>query len=385
MPDNVSDRTIIHPLEKPIAADINQAQSQLDRTLREVFYRLMAARSSASSDAEAPSSGFIANGLRVRAESPASMNVVVKAGIGFIDDATDTPAAIDGVIGLDDLSSYKPIILMADQTFAVPAAPAGPNTRIDIIEVRTNRLVGDPQSRQILDPLTGAFSPDSRNKILSFVLDGSVGSVTSPADSTEALSYKVGSPANPGLVPATTTGYTKIAEVYVGSAVVVINPTELTDRRVLLAPGGVVRASAAFRLQYNAGTPIITTRFVNAPPGVMVGLYAPGPGATRGEFHVYVTGGEIAGASMIVTATPVAPGVAESVAAFFDSNYPEVIDTAGASGGNLEGSTPSIEAGEGTQAAHGIVKCRYQNNGTTNNTNALLENLYINVQVDLSY
>jgi hypothetical protein len=223
------DRTIHHPLEKPLADDINLLISELDRTQR--FYAKSLYNSLDT---------FIGNGFKVVAQSPAALAINVSIGLGYQNNPADLVTGIDGgagaVLGLNDLESYKPMPLLSVQTFAVPAAPGGPNTRVDIIEAKAERLVTNPLPKQKLNTITGAFDPATLNKTLQWALDGRTGTVTSPAGSTAPLSYKVGVVGNPGVAPATTTGYIKIAEVYVGSAVTTIVDANIVDYRPL--PGG---------------------------------------------------------------------------------------------------------------------------------------------------
>src|ERR1700744_6567183 len=145
MPDQSFNRTPLYPLEKPIVDDINQQASQADRSLRDVMYRLLNGQS-----------GFLSNSLLVAPSSPAALSVVIKAGIGFQVGATDVPTNIGGVVGLNDLSPYKPIVLANDYSVAVPTPP-GSNSRIDLIEVAYSRILDNNQSREFLDPTDGSF------------------------------------------------------------------------------------------------------------------------------------------------------------------------------------------------------------------------------------
>lgn len=234
MSDNPFDRVIVNPREKPLSEDVNALQAQLDRAVR--FF----AKAMFSNSVGAPQSGFLAGGLKaVEAGTPA-MSVVLKAGLGFQDDPTDVPTDIDGILGLDDVDSFKPLPLVSDLTITIPAAPAGPNDRTDIIEVRADRLTTNNISRDIFDNTSETFSPTLVNKTIEFLLDGTKqGSVVSPAASTAAISLKTGVAGNPGAVPATTSGYIKIAEVFVDSDVTTILDAAITDSRTVLQPFNV--------------------------------------------------------------------------------------------------------------------------------------------------
>jgi len=215
MANNPYNRTVIYPLEKPLADDINQGFSQLDRSLRETMFSLLRGRD-----------GFLSTGFLVQASSPVAMSVLLKAGIGFQDAPTDVPSAVDAVVGLDDLARYKPILLATDLTVAVPAAP-GVNSRIDLIEVRYNRQTDNPQSRSFLDPVTNAFSPASVDKTLDFNVDGTLAYYAAAAVPTTALAYKSGVVAAVPVAPATDTGYLALVHITVGTAVVVINAANI--------------------------------------------------------------------------------------------------------------------------------------------------------------
>lgn len=228
MSNNPFDRTIIHELEKPLADDINQLETNFDHALRFFIAALFAEPNTGT-----PLDGFLSTGLLVAAASPADMSVSVTAGLGFqLQPGVEN--AIDSVPGLNDLDTYKPIPLLANQVFTVPVAPVAPNTRIDIIEVMADRITTDPSLRQVFDEILGQFVPDTINKTLAWALDGRAAQVSAPSPSTAPLSYVIGQEGNPGGVPSTTPGYIKIAEIVVGSDVVSIPDAVITDLRDVL-------------------------------------------------------------------------------------------------------------------------------------------------------
>ncbi len=219
------DRTILHELEKPLADDINQLETNFDQTFRFFLAALFA-----DSETGTPLDGFLSTGLQVSSASPADMSVSVTAGLGF-QLQSSIEVAIDSVPGLNDLDTYKPIPLLANQAFTVPVAPVGPNSRIDIIEVKAERITTDPSLRQVLDPGLGQFVPDTLDKTLAWALDGRASVVSAPSPSTEPLSYVIGQEGAPGLAPPTSPGYIKIAEIAVGSDVLAITADDVTDFR----------------------------------------------------------------------------------------------------------------------------------------------------------
>jgi len=391
MANNPFDRTIINPREKPLSQDINQAQSQLDMTMREVLRRLLAQQTpwsfggaTHSNHGESPASGFLGGGLRVSPSSPTALTVRVPAGIGFFYNASDVPSSIDSIVGLDDLSAYKPVVLLSDVTLNVPTPP-GANSRIDLIEVRTNRATNNPTSRLVLNTTTGAFDPTTVDKTLTHVLDGSTGYVVTPSDSTTAIGYKSGTAAVTPVAPAVTAGYTAIAYVWVVNGATTIDEAQLTDVRKVLAPGGAAVVGGRWLLQWTGGAPVAFEDLtalqqwpdVVAPPGLRVGLF---PVTTaRGMGKVFVVGGDIRGGSMVITGGPTAsPGAAEFVsvfqvggvfvteAAFTDTLYTQ-----------LAGSYPAIDVGKYTKLLACSFESRHQAAGATSQTDTDLESLYI--------
>lgn len=269
MPNNAFDRTIINVRERPLSTDINQLQSQLDRVLRAQINKYFVGRASDSSDAfNTPTvARFFGDSFKVRAKNPVSGLVEVTPGLGYFPNSADVPTAIDSIVGLDDLELMKPLVLNAAQSFTVPTADPT-NPRIDIIEVKYNRDTGNPLSRDILDPTTGAFVSSTVDKTLTFTLDGLTGSVVSPAGSTAAISYKKGVAAGSPTVPATTSGYVKIAEIRVAALATTFDDNVIGDFRRIAIPHNAFN----FFVQYTtatAGSPPTLVR-TNAPPGVKV-------------------------------------------------------------------------------------------------------------------
>lgn len=342
--DNAFDRMNIGLRERPLSADINRLQSQQDRTVRELMRAIFAGRASNTSAANASRNGFIGDGLRVVPVSPAAMQVQVSAGFGFIYDAVDVPANIGStdLEGVDDRSPYKPVFLSTAHVFNVPAAPAGPNTRIDIIEVKVDRRLENSLTRRALDPGTKAFVDKSFFKTLAFGLDGRTGQVTEPASSAAGLSYKIGVAGNPGTVPATTAGYVKLAEILVGSGVATITMAAgsggaIVDRRPLLGPGGVIVGSVSWRQRWNAGAPIVDILDVCGPPGIDIGVAFENGSGAHNSGTLYVIGGELTQATVTVTAH-------ECSTAFQNA-----IGNLGIPGGGVAGVVSTIAGGDNTQ------------------------------------
>lgn len=297
MADAPFDQTNLGVRERPTSGDLNQMESQIFRTIRELARVSMSPRTSNASSANTPPSGMIADSFRVLPSSPAAMTVVVTPGIGFRNDPVDVVSNLGSpdLEQVNDLSPFKPLSLLAPVTFAVPAAPAGPNSRIDIVEVRNGRQLTNAITRRQLDTGTESFLDHVFFKTLAYGQDGNTGAVTNPAPSTAGLSYKVGTAANPGLVPATTAGYTKLAEVLVSSSTTSITGLNLVDRRVVLSSNGMTTVAIRFRVQWNGGAGAQTATILDcvSPPGFDVAI-APTLAGQRGDFSLFLIGGQIA-------------------------------------------------------------------------------------------
>jgi hypothetical protein len=281
------DRTIINVRERPLSSDINQAESQLDRGLREVCYRLFAHRSGLYQDwLGTMTAGFVGDSFLVSADG-STMNVYLSAGVGFQYNAADAASSIGGVVGLDDLSPLKPLLLAAQKTVAVPASDPV-NERIDIVEVKYNRASGNPLSRDVLNTGTGAFVSTLVNKTLTFALDNAGVSY----DGTAPINYKVGTPAGSPVAPSVTAGYVKIAEVRVPAASAAVFPNRVSDYRQLAVPDGVVRASMRFSLTVATGAIDTSDVLIAAPPGVKMAVMQGTFGAMNAGI-VYVWGGRL--------------------------------------------------------------------------------------------
>jgi len=295
MANNGWDREVINPRERPLSSDINTAQSQLDRSLREVLKSVFTARASGTSDLSGtPPSGFVGDGFKVRASAVPALSVQVALGQGFQYLPGDVPASVGSVVGLDDLSTYKPLSLLANTNLlGIPAGPAAGSDRYDIIEVRMNRVLGNSASRDVLDVGTGLFVSTAVNKTLAFTQDGSTGQVVSPAISTAAISYKVGVVAATGAAvePAVTTGYVKIATIFSnnGNMTGSITKANIIDQRVMLAPFGETTFGLIASIPTGAATPPTGVLF-RALPGTEVVVVKTAP-PLNSVFSVYFIGG----------------------------------------------------------------------------------------------
>lgn len=288
------DRTISNTREKLISGDFNLMQTYSDLAVREQLLRTHSPRTSISSDVldRSYDARFASDGFKVRPTSPTGMSVRVTAGMGFVGSPTDTQTNIDSVTGLNDTSALKPVVLTEEQEFVVPSNP-GLLTRIDIIEVAYNKEAVDSEPRDVLNQSSGSFQITAVNKTFSWALDGLTGSVIFPLPSNQPLSYKKGS--SGGGVPPTTSGYTKIAEIYVDPGTTTIEEANVADFRKLLCPSGYMTVSAKISLpNVNASSiaqPIAdlkpTVLSLSAPAGVSVSCY---PVTNKKTYDFIITG-----------------------------------------------------------------------------------------------
>ena len=128
------DREIINVRERPFSSDINLSEYYADLSLRETIKNLMAPRVSVSNPDPLLSTiaRFMGASFKVIATSPTSGSVVITRGLGFVG-STDSEININDVLGLNDTSQAKPLVLSRDKTVDVPASDPSFD-RIDIIE-----------------------------------------------------------------------------------------------------------------------------------------------------------------------------------------------------------------------------------------------------------
>lgn len=284
-------RTIINTRERPLSPDINRAESDADRALRDVLMHIHTPRGAISPDGPGtPPTGFFGEAFKIRPASPASMNLLVKRGIGFLYNVA-TQADINGIGGLNDLSLWKPAVLNADiNPVTLPAAPSLPDSRIDIIEMRVARQVIDPTSRDVLNPSTGVFEPNLVNKTLSWDYDSGFGINNNfpYVNSTTPIALKVGNPAPVPSAPPVSTGYVKLAEILVGGGVTSIDADKIIDSRQMLYPQSILNLATLVRSPAPYSAVFMDSLF--APPGVVASALWVAYAANL-DFDVYVFAG----------------------------------------------------------------------------------------------
>ena len=293
MANSQFDVVVTNPRERPVSDDQNLQASQASRTLRWVHRLMFAGRTNGSTpfanDGSTPRVGFIGDGFKVGPSSPAAMSVQVRPGLGYLDTVSDYAADIGGALGLNDSERYKPVPLEAAQTLAVPAADPS-NPRIDIVEVKYDRRVENPLSRDVLDTGTGQFVATVVQKTLAWLLDGRT-SVNGSGGTLKAINYKTGTPAGSPAAPAVTAGYVKVAEVLVAAAATTINQNNVRDTRGLLAPNGQLRASFRVTIRGTvSGIGAPTIQAANLPPGCSLAVWQVLSG---GNYNVAVIAGGV--------------------------------------------------------------------------------------------
>lgn len=144
----------------------------------------------------------------------------------------------------------------------------------------------------------------------------------------------------------------------------------------------VLPFAASWRVQWNGGDPIVTTKDVVAPSGISAGL---APISLRGQGVLYVVGDSITrGAVTVSIGVPSLPSLNELLATMLEGydqggSWVVPVDAAGILGPTPAAvalavpALPAVVPGQRILAV--TVRSRYQSDGTTNNTAALLEDV----------
>ena len=299
------DTRVINPLEKPLSSDIDLAESQIFQTIRNLLWWQLIGRTATANPASLPNvyTGFYGDGFQVQPVT-GQLQVQLNAGMGFAYNSGDEPTAIGAIVGLNDLSPLKPIVMMSPLIITgIPTAPSTPNTRYDIVEIDYNRYLTDATSVLQLNTTSGVFAPNTVQKTLSFDVDSLFSVVPYNAASTSPIGYKYGNAGNPGTVPATTSGYTKIAEILVGSGVTDLEPSGsvgvVNDLRKVLFPTNIGDISFNVTIPYSGGNNTPTLSDVHAPAGVTVVAVGGTPSAPTntptayGRVTILIWGGDL--------------------------------------------------------------------------------------------
>lgn len=252
MANNVFDTTIIRPLERPLSSDLDAAQSQIYRTIRELQQALYSSATLGTPGA-VPWYGFLGDSFKLYNPSTPGLDLRINSGIGFFNSNLspgNAPLAnIGGVVGLDDLSSYQPIVLPVPIDFSVVPPTTAGVARRDRLQIRLNRQETDTTLRWLLNTTPPqAFTPMNIAKTLAFTSGASVITIAAGDPSVGApIEYKLGAEAAYAaqddflsITPAAADpGYVTVAIVNVVNNVVTLGPGDIGDfRSVLFVQGG---------------------------------------------------------------------------------------------------------------------------------------------------
>ena len=267
------DREVWNPRERPYSSDNNREAGYAELALRAALSAFATPRVdgtyAGSAAVTPPRSGFFGEGFRCRAPTvgPSFNQLTIAPGIGFAGGAFTPEESIGGVIGVDDVYGFKPLVLSAQEIITlVPNATAF--SRIDLIEVRPRKAFVDSANRDVLDTGTGVFINNLVDKTFTWEMAGQQGTVTQPANSTAPISYKVGIASGAPAVPPTTAGYTPIAFFRIlGGAPGFTDPEQLADSRITIQPYGMQEIHAVMQFDPNVANSGVLLEF-GTPPGM---------------------------------------------------------------------------------------------------------------------
>ncbi len=268
----VGDRPIINPRERPLSSDINDLASSVHNSITSMAYLILAQYGGIGVSSTYPEEGYLAwgcfgNAFRVVPSS--AMQVAITGGLGLARTTLYGPGSYEtNISSVQGLNNYQVLSYLYTNgvNINISAAPSSPNNRIDIIEVKADYTLTGAETRDVFDTATETFVGTSVNKLFTWRLTSSdVSTVNAPASSTGAIGYKVGVAGSSPSAPSVTSGYVKIAEIYVANGTTTITNLMIADHRRLLAPGGMLEATAFCQVSpttpsassgsYKTGTP----------------------------------------------------------------------------------------------------------------------------------
>lgn len=195
-----------------ISEDLNSLQSRLERGIYDrIIYEMIGRNSNA----------FFQDGFLVSRISATS--VQLKAGLGFqnADTGTDNPLR-------------KPVVLDSDQTVNIDT-PDSSNARIDIICVKHGRFNSESENRKFKDEFTDEITTQA---------------FTVATDWKSEVLYISGTPDVTPSVPATPSGYLKIAELTVSASTGIAVSGAISDTRSKLPTSTGINRTGS--VQYDA-------------------------------------------------------------------------------------------------------------------------------------
>jgi len=333
-------RVLVPLRQRPTSTDLNRLQERIYESLRGAismgFANPPISGLFANRHALLGGQGFHGTGFFVEPDSGNTpWGVSVKSGLGLALLGPTSATDIDSCSGADwdgagGLS--VPLLLSSAQGFTVPTIPSSGNSRIDIIEVAPQYTATEASTVGVFNAATRVFDAPTRNKSLVWDLLGLTGSVTSPSNSTAAISYKQGASAAGDITaatePSTTPGYVKIARINLdnnGGALAAVSQDMIVDYRPLLFPKGGFSASANISIPGVSGG--LGTHAINAlelPGGVsLFAAFDPStPPATGYSYALlcYLFGGDLS-----LTSAGTAKGVV-TASALTQGSEPRIVE-----------------------------------------------------------
>lgn len=270
MADKPFDRTIINVRERPSSSDVNGGISALQRGvitwLAEHFMRRPENQFDPAAAAMSFQDGFFGQAYMPFVDAGAFK---LKPGFAIQFSATQQ-TSLNGASRVDDLSSFK---LLATEGMTLTPPMADPfQARVDLLEVRFNHAIGDPSSRDIMDPVTGAFLPNLVNKTVSHLTES--GNIT--INGAGVLNWKTGTPGDGDNCPALSAGYLPVAQVYrpanSGTTITEQDPCDI--RPCILGTSHLGHFSFEIDATGGGASPIsFSVVHANHPPGTHFAIY----------------------------------------------------------------------------------------------------------------
>lgn len=276
MADKAFDRNLIVVRERPLSSDVNALASALHRGQLTLASQLLAYFHQNHHDplSMLRNMGFIGQGFQPWVDTFGDGFFKLKAGFGLQINAT-THASIGGALRASDVGIWK---LLATDGITISGMPAADtlDTRVDLLEVRYNIATLDPSSRDVLDPITGAFLPGLVDKTASYFTEAA-GAMT--VNGAGALNLKTGVLAPNPVAPAVSSGYMPIAQILrpAGSGTTITEDLVCDVRDMLALQGAQHFAFTLVLTGGNAAPLTFTVQDAVVPPGMDWTLYTREP------------------------------------------------------------------------------------------------------------
>lgn len=378
------DRRVWAPRERPSTESNNMGESA-DRAALDWFYRaILSQRISASNDRSVLRNGFIGDGYKVRALSPAQMKVSVSPGLGYYFDPTvPLVVATDAVApiyqGVMDLSPYRPLVLPEEVQYTVPTPPAVGQSRYDIIEVRPKRELADYDPILTFNVAALNWLPQAPAAFLRYAIDpAEIGQKIWPDPATDKPMYYVkGVAAATGtqVEPTPTPGYVTVGRILVTNGDLSINGLRIVDERTWIEPQFIELEVDAITTGMGLFMPTIIS--YTSPPGITA-VVVGRDSDKGGRIGVYVVGGNFS--KVVINAKAVTDEIVNEKR-IVSAEVRQVIGTPATADAavvallnNASGNVPNpIQIGVGTRYQYFDIQGLVQKNGATDWPNAAVD------------